>query len=208
MELQVKNANGAVSSPVAVAEEIFARPFNETLVHQVVVAYLAGARAGTRAQKNRAQVRGGGAKPWRQKGTGRARAGSIRSPLWRGGGVTFAARPQDHSQKVNRKMYRAAMRAIFSELARQERLLVVDTLDPPEIKTKHMIAQLKSFGLADQRRVLLVAEDIGLNLYLSSRNLPGVAVIDVAGLDPVSLVGSDTVVMTVGAVQRVGEWLA
>ncbi|TVR61040.1 MAG: 50S ribosomal protein L4 [Candidatus Competibacteraceae bacterium] len=208
MELQVKNANGATSSPVAVAEEIFARPFNETLVHQVVVAYLAGARAGTRAQKNRAQVRGGGAKPWRQKGTGRARAGSIRSPLWRGGGVTFAARPQDHSQKVNRKMYRAAMRAIFSELARQERLLVVDTLDPPEIKTKHMIAQLKSFGLADQRRVLLVAEDIGLNLYLSSRNLPGVAVIDVAGLDPVSLVGSDTVVMTVGAVQRVGEWLA
>jgi large subunit ribosomal protein L4 len=208
MELQVKNANGAVSNPVAVAEEIFARPFNETLVHQVVVAYLAGARAGTRAQKNRAQVRGGGAKPWRQKGTGRARAGSIRSPLWRGGGVTFAARPQDHSQKVNRKMYRAAMRAIFSELARQERLLVVDTLDPPEIKTKHMIAQLKSFGLADPRRVLLVAEDIGLNLYLSSRNLPGVAVIDVAGLDPVSLVGSDTVVMTVGAVQRVGEWLA
>lgn len=208
MELQVKNANGAASSQVAVAEEIFARPFNETLVHQVVVAYLAGARAGTRAQKSRAQVRGGGAKPWRQKGTGRARAGSIRSPLWRGGGVTFAARPQDHSQKVNRKMYRAAMRAIFSELARQERLLVVDTLDPPEIKTKHMIAQLKSFGLADQRRVLLVAEDIGLNLYLSSRNLPGVAVIDVAGLDPVSLVGSDTVVMTVGAVQRVGEWLA
>lgn len=208
MELQVKNANGATPSPVAVAEEIFARPFNETLVHQVVVAYLAGARAGTRAQKSRAQVRGGGAKPWRQKGTGRARAGSIRSPLWRGGGVTFAARPQDHSQKVNRKMYRAAMRAIFSELARQERLLVVDTLDPPEIKTKHMIAQLKSFGLADQRRVLLVAEDIGLNLYLSSRNLPGVAVIDVAGLDPVSLVGSDTVVMTVGAVQRVGEWLA
>jgi large subunit ribosomal protein L4 len=208
MELQVKHADGATSSQVAVAEEIFARPFNETLVHQVVVAYLAGARAGTRAQKNRAQVRGGGAKPWRQKGTGRARAGSIRSPLWRGGGVTFAARPQDHSQKVNRKMYRAAMRAIFSELARQERLLVVDTLDPPEIKTKHMIAQLKSFGLADQRRVLLVAEDIGLNLYLSSRNLPGVAVIDVAGLDPVSLVGSDTVVMTVGAVQRVGEWLA
>lgn len=208
MELQVKNASGAASSQVAVAEEIFARPFNETLVHQVVVAYLAGARAGTRAQKNRAQVRGGGAKPWRQKGTGRARAGSIRSPLWRGGGVTFAARPQDHSQKVNRKMYRAAMRAIFSELARQERLLVVDTLDPPEIKTKYMIAQLKNFGLADQRRVLLVAEEVSLNLYLSARNLPGVAVSDVVGLDPVSLVGSDTVVMTVGAVQRVGEWLA
>jgi large subunit ribosomal protein L4 len=208
MELQVKHADGATSSQVPVAEEIFARPFNETLVHQVVVAYLAGARAGTRAQKNRAQVRGGGAKPWRQKGTGRARAGSIRSPLWRGGGVTFAARPQDHSQKVNRKMYRAAMRAIFSELVRQERLLVVDTLDLPEIKTKHMVVRLEDLGLADQRRVLMVAEDIGLNFLLSARNLPGVAVSDVASLDPVSLVGSDTVVMTVGAVQRIGEWLA
>ncbi len=208
MELQVKNANGASSGQIAVAEEIFARPFNEGLVHQVVVAYLAGARAGTRAQKNRAQVRGGGAKPWRQKGTGRARAGSTRGPLWRGGGVTFAARPRDHSQKVNRKMYRGAMRAIFSELVRQDRLLVVDALDLPESKTKRMIAQLKDLGLADQGRVLMVAEEVSLNLYLSSRNLPGLAVTDVGGLDPVSLVGSDTVVMTVGAVQRVGEWLA
>jgi large subunit ribosomal protein L4 len=208
MELQVKNASGATSGQVAVAEETFARPFNETLVHQVVVAYLAGARAGTRAQKNRAQVRGGGAKPWRQKGTGRARAGSTRGPLWRGGGVTFAARPQDHSQKINRKMYRGAMRAIFSELVRQERLLVVDALDLPEIKTKRMIAQLKEFGVADQRRVLLVTEEVSLNLYLSARNLPGVAVTDVGGLDPVSLVGADSVVMTMGAVQRVGEWLA
>ncbi len=208
MELQVKNASGAASGQVSVAEETFARPFNEALVHQVVVAYLAGARAGTRAQKNRAQVSGGGAKPWRQKGTGRARAGSTRGPLWRGGGVTFAARPQDHSQKVNRKMYRAAMRAIFSELLRQERLLVVDSLDLPEIKTKRMIAQLKDLGVADQRRVLMVAEEVSLNLYLSARNLPGVAVSDVTSLDPVSLVDSDTVVMTVGAVQRVGEWLA
>ncbi len=208
MELQVKNANGASSGQIAVTEEIFARPFNEGLVHQVVVAYLAGARAGTRAQKNRAQVRGGGAKPWRQKGTGRARAGSTRGPLWRGGGVTFAARPRDHSQKVNRKMYRGAMRAIFSELVRQDRLLVVDALDLPESKTKRMIAQLKDLGLADQGRVLMVAEEVSLNLYLSSRNLPGLAVTDVGGLDPVSLVGSDTVVMTVGAVQRVGEWLA
>ena len=208
MELQIKNTSGEPSGQMTVADETFARPFNETLVHQVVVAYLAGARAGTRAQKNRAQVSGGGAKPFRQKGTGRARAGTTRGPLWRGGGVTFAARPQDHSQKVNRNMYRAAMRSIFSELLRQDRLLVVDTLESPEIKTKHMIARLTALGLADQRRVLLVSEEIDLNLFLSARNLPNVAMSDATGLDPVSLVGSDTVVMTAGAVRRVGEWLA
>ena len=208
MELQVKNASGAATGQISVADETFTRPFNETLVHQAVVAYLAGGRAGTRAQKTRAEVRGGGLKPWRQKGTGRARAGTSRGPLWRGGGVTFAARPQDHTQKLNRKMYRAAMRAIFSELLRQERLLLVDALDFPEIKTKHMIAQLANLGLTEQRRVLLVTESVDLNLYLSARNLRGVAVSDVVGLDPVTLVGSDTVVMTVGALQRVGEWLA
>ena len=208
MELQIKNASGEASGQIAVADEVFARPFNEPLVHQVVVAYLAGARAGTRAQKNRSHVRGGGAKPFRQKGTGRARAGTTRGPMWRGGGVTFAARPQDHSQKVNRKMYRAAMRAIFSELVRQDRLLVVDKLELPEIKTKQMLAQLTTLGLADRSRVLLVSEEVDLNLYLSARNLRNVAVSDTTGLDPVSLVGSDTVVMTVGAVQRVGEWLA
>ena len=208
MELQIKNASGAASGQIAVAEETFARPFNEALVHQVVVAYLAGGRAGTRAQKNRSDVRGGGAKPWRQKGTGRARAGSSRSPIWRGGGVTFAARPQDHSQKVNRKMYRAAMRAIFSELLRQDRLTVVDALDMPEIKTRRMVEQLAALGLAEQRRVLLVAEEVDMNLYLSVRNLPNVAVSDVHGLDPVSLIGSDAVVMTADAVKSVGEWLA
>lgn len=208
MELQVKNTNGAASGQITVADETFAKPFNEALVHQVVVAYLAGARAGTRAQKNRAQVSGGGAKPFRQKGTGRARAGTTRGPLWRGGGVTFAARPQDHSQKVNRKMYRAAMRAIFSELLRQERLLVVDRLELPEIKTRQMIARLAALGLADRSRVLLVSEEVDMNLHLSARNLRNVAVSDTTGLDPVSLVNSDTVVMTVGAVQRVGEWLA
>ncbi len=207
MELQIKNPSGAAGH-LSVSDETFTRPFNEALVHQVVVAYLAGARAGTRAQKNRAQVRGGGIKPFRQKGTGRARAGTTRGPLWRGGGVTFAARPQDHSQKVNKKMYRAAMRAIFSELLRQERLLVVDTLEFPEIKTKRMIAHLASLGLADQGRILLVSEEVDLNLYLSARNLHNVAVSDVVGLDPVALVGSDKVVMTTGALQRVGEWLA
>lgn len=208
MELQVKNASDAAPGQMTVADEVFARPFNETLVHQVVVAYLAGGRAGTRAQKTRAQVSGGGAKPWRQKGTGRARAGSTRGPIWRGGGVTFAARPQDYSQKVNRKMYRAAMRAIFSELLRQDRLQVVDELTLPEIKTKQMIARLVALGVADQRRVLLVSEDVDLNLGLSARNLCQVAVSDVAGLDPVSLVGADAVVITAGAMQRVGEWLA
>ena len=204
MELQIKNASGAAAGQLTVADETFARPFNEALVHQVVVAYLAGARSGTRAQKNRAQVSGGGAKPFRQKGTGR----TTRGPLWRGGGVTFAARPQDHSQKVNRKMYRAAMRAIFSELLRQDRLLVVDALDVPEIKTKHILARMRALDLADQGRVLMVTENVDLNLYLSARNLSDVAVSDVIGLDPVSLVGSEKVLMTAGALQRVGEWLA
>ncbi|HRE53788.1 MAG TPA: 50S ribosomal protein L4 [Candidatus Competibacter sp.] len=208
MELQIKSASGAAAGQLSVADETFTRPFNEALVHQVVVAYLAGGRAGTRGQKTRAEVRGGGSKPWRQKGTGRARAGSSRSPLWRGGGVTFAARPQDHSQKVNRKMYRAAMRAIFSELLRQDRLQVVDKLEMADIKTKAMMAQLQSLGVADQRRVLLVSEDVDLNVYLSSRNLRNVAISDVIGLDPVGLVGSDAVVMTAGAMRRVGEWLA
>ena len=208
MELQVNNASGAAPGQITVADEVFARPFNETLVHQVVVAYLAGARAGTRAQKSRAQVSGGGAKPWRQKGTGRARAGSSRGPIWRSGGVTFAARPQDHSQKVNRKMYRAALCAIFSELLRQGRLQVVDELTLPEIKTKQMIARLAALGVADQRRVLLVSEEVDLNLALSARNLPQIALSDMAGLDPVSLVGADAVIITAGAMQRVGEWLA
>ena len=208
MELPIKNVSGVATGQLTVADEIFARTFNETLVHQIVVAYQAGGRAGTRAQKTRAEVRGGGAKPWRQKGTGRARAGSSRGPIWRGGGVTFAAKPQDHSQKVNKKMYRAAICSIFSELLRQSRLLVVEALDLPEIKTKQMIAQLATMGLADRRRVLLVSEEIDLNLYLSARNLGNVALSDVSGLDPVSLVGADTVVITAGAMQRIGEWLA
>lgn len=208
MELQIKSANGAVTGQLAVSDDTFARPFNETLVHQVVVACMAAARAGTRAQKTRAEVRGGGIKPWRQKGTGRARAGSSRNPLWRSGGVTFAAKPQDHSQKVNRKMYRAAVRSVLSELVRQNRLMIIDGLSLPEAKTKQMVAQLQTLGLAEQRRVLLVTEGLDSNVFLSARNLPGVAISDVAHLDPVILVGSDIVVMTVDAVRRVGEWLA
>ncbi|MGA7801852.1 MAG: 50S ribosomal protein L4 [Gammaproteobacteria bacterium] len=200
MELQVQGKSGAVE----VSDAAFAGPFNEGLVHQVVVAYLAGARAGTRAQKTRSDVSGGGTKPWRQKGTGRARAGSIRSPLWRGGGVTFAARPQDHSQKVNKKMYRAAMRSILSELVRQDRLVVVEGLAVAAAKTRELTSQLKDLGLDD---VLIVHDSPDDNLYLAARNLPKVAVCDAAGIDPVSLVGAEKVLMTVAAVRQFEERL-
>lgn len=206
MELAVQPLGGQTAGQtVAVPDRVFDQPFNEPLVHQIVVAYLAGGRAGTRAQKSRAEVSGGGRKPWRQKGTGRARVGSIRSPLWRGGGVTFAARPQDHSQKVNRKMYRAALRSIFSELRRQERLVVVGELALAEPKTRLMVARLAELGI--QSSALLVTDVPDRNLELSARNLPQVAVREVSKLDPVSLIRFDKVVLTTGAVARVGEWL-
>ena len=195
-----KEATGAVD----VSDAAFAKEFNEDLVHQVVTAYLAGARQGTRAQKNRAAVSGGGKKPWRQKGTGRARAGTIRSPIWRSGGVTFAAQPQDHSQKVNKKMYRAALRSILSELARQQRLVVVDELALEQPKTKLLVKALDGLGLD---KALLIAEDVSENLYLASRNLPKVNVVDVAGVDPVSLIAADKVVITVPALKRFEELL-
>ena len=206
MELPVTAVNNQTSADkLTVSDTIFGRDFNEALVHQVVVAYLAGARAGTRAQKNRAQVSGGGSKPWRQKGTGRARAGTIRSPLWRSGGVTFAAQPQDHSQKVNKKMYRAAMRSIFSELVRQHRLVVVQELKVAEPKTKLISAQLEGLGV--NGNALLVTESLDMDLYLAARNLPKIDVCEVTGLDPVSLIRFDNIVITVGALGRVGEWL-
>ena len=190
---------------VSVSDDAFAREYNEDLVHQVVTAHLAGARQGTRAQKNRADVRGGGKKPWRQKGTGRARAGTSSSPIWRSGGVTFAARPQDHSKKVNRKMYRAAMQTIMSELARQDRLMVVESLDLEEPKTKLLAKQLEEFGLDN---VLIVSAEVGKNLYLASRNLHKVNVLDVDGMDPVSLIGHEKVLVTVDAVKKIEEMLA
>jgi large subunit ribosomal protein L4 len=201
--MQLKLATGG--EKVEVSEDNFGGDFNEGLVHQVVTAYLAGARAGTRAHKNRSAVRGGGAKPWRQKGTGRARAGTIRSPLWRGGGKTFAATTQDHSQKVNKKMYRAAMRSILSELVRQERLIVVDAIKVEAPRTKELVAVLNGLG-AD--RALLVTETDDVNVYLAARNLPYVDVMDTDELNPVSLVGADKVVMTVDSVKRIEEWLA
>ena len=204
MELSVLKPGNAAAGTVSVSDVAFAREYNEDLVHQVVTAYMAGARQGTRAQKNRADVRGGGKKPWRQKGTGRARAGTIRSPIWRAGGVTFAARPQDHSQKVNRKMYRAALRSIMSELARQDRLMVVESLDVEEPKTKLLVKQLGEYGVDN---VLIVSAEVGKNLYLAARNLHKVDVRDVDGIDPVSLIGHDKVMVTVDAVKKFEEML-
>lgn len=199
MQLQVSGGKS-----IKVSEETFGRDFSEPLVHQVVTAYLAGARAGTKAQKNRAAARGGGRKPWRQKGTGRARVGTIRSPLWRGGGRAFAAAPRDHSQKVNRKMYRGAIQAILSELVRQDRLVVVDTLEVSEPKTKLIKSQLAELGFVSG---LLVDEAIQENVFLAARNIPGVYLVDVQGLDPVSLVSAEKVVITVKAIEKIQEWL-
>lgn len=200
MELMVKGANA-----LTVSETTFGREFNEALVHQVVVAYAAGARQGTRAQKTRSEVSGGGAKPWRQKGTGRARAGTIRSPIWRTGGVTFAAKPQDHSQKVNKKMYRGAMKSILSELVRQERLIVVDNFSVEAPKTKDLVAKLKELELND---VLIVTGEVDENLFLAARNLYKVDVRDASGIDPVSLIAFNKVLMTAAAVKQVEEMLA
>ena len=204
MELNIVKPGNNAAGKVSVSDVAFAREFNEALVHQVVTAYLAGARQGTRAQKNRSDVRGGGKKPWRQKGTGRARAGTIRSPIWRSGGVTFAARPQDHSQKVNRKMYRAAMQSIMSELARQDRLVVVEKMDVEQPKTKLLAKQLADYGLES---VLIVSAEVGENLYLAARNLHKVDVRDVDGVDPVSLIAYDKVMVTVDAVKKFEEML-
>lgn len=200
MELTITGSGKGIS----VSDAAFAKDFNESLVHQVVTAYMAAGRQGTKAQKTRSEVRGGGKKPWRQKGTGRARAGTIRSPIWRAGGVTFAAKPRGFEQKVNRKMYRAAMRSIFSELVRQERLVLVDdfTIDAP--KTKAFTSKLADLGVSN---ALILTESLEQNLHLASRNVPHVDVRDVAGLDPVSLVAFEKIVVTVPALKKIEEML-
>jgi large subunit ribosomal protein L4 len=204
VELSVIKPGNSEAGTMSVSDVAFAREYNEDLVHQVVTAYLAGARQGTRAQKTRSDVNGGGKKPWRQKGTGRARAGTSRSPIWRSGGVTFAARPQDHSQKVNKKMYRAAMQSIMSELARQDRLMVVERLDLEAPKTKLLVQQLGEYGVDN---VLIVSAQVDENLYLAARNLHKVDVRDVEGIDPVSLIGHDKVMITIDAVKKLEEML-
>lgn len=198
---------------LTVSESVFDAKFNEALVHQAVIAFLAGARAGTKGQKTRSQVSGGGIKPWKQKGTGRARAGTIRSPLWRGGGKVFAAVKRDHSQKINKKMYRGAMRAIWSELLRQGRLLPVEQFTVESAKTKDFIAKLKAdFNMdptsTDMRNLLIITDNLDENLWLASRNLFRVLVLETGDLDPALLVGADKVIMTAKAIELVNQWLA
>ncbi len=197
--MELKTNSGTA---VAVSDVAFGREFNESLVHQVVTAYLAGARQGSKAQKNRSDVAGGGAKPWRQKGTGRARAGTASSPIWRSGGVTFAARPRDFSQKVNKKMYRAAMQAILSELVRQERLIVADSFAVESHKTKEFVAKLNELKLDN---VLIVAGEVDEKLYLAARNVPHVGVTEASAIDPVSLIAFDKVLVTVDALKKLEE---
>ncbi len=201
MELKLADAGGSVE----VSEEAFGASFNESLVHQVVTAYLAGARAGTKGQKNRSDVRGGGAKPWRQKGTGRARAGTIRSPIWVGGGRAFAARPRSFEQKVNRKMYRGALKSVLSELIRSERLVVTGELALEAPKTKELAVRLKSLGLDD---VLIVNEAFDEKVYLAARNLKNVGICDVAAVDPVTLMRFEKVLITVPALKLIEERLS
>ena len=200
MELQLQG-----SGSVKVSDETFGQEFKEALVHQVVTACMAGTRAGNSQQKSRSDVRGGGIKPWRQKGTGRARSGTIRSPIWTGGGTTFASRPRDYTQKINRKMYRAAMCSILSELVRQERLVAVDDFGVTAPKTKELAGKLNDLGL---QKVLIVMDDPDENLYLAARNLQGVAVCDASSADPVSLVGFDKVLMDKGALEKIEERLS
>jgi len=199
------NINMHGGSSMDVSDAVFGQDFNETLVHQVVLAYRAAGRAGTHSQKNRSAVSGGGAKPWRQKGTGRARAGTIRSPIWRGGGRTFAATTRDYSQKVNKKAYRAAIRSIFSELVRQDRLVVVEEFAVKAAKTRELLGKLKELDLD---KVLIVHEDPDENLYLAARNLPHIDVVDPDIADPVSLVAFDKVLITVAALRQFEEKLA
>ncbi len=203
MDIKVLNSDGSAGSSVSASDKNFGAEFNEALVHQVVVAYQAGGRSGTRAQKNRSAVRGGGVKPFRQKGTGRARAGTIRSPIWRGGGKIFPASTQDFSQKVNRKMYRGAIRSILSELVREERFCVVGDFGLSEPKTKALADKLAPFG----NDVLIISDEQDQALELSARNIPHVEVCEASKIDPVSLIRHERVVVTEAGLKKIEEWL-
>ncbi|MEQ1740715.1 MAG: 50S ribosomal protein L4 [Methyloglobulus sp.] len=205
MGLQIPALNGNTANNVDALESVFGQTYNETLIHQLVTRYLAGARAGTKAQKTRSDVSGGGAKPWKQKGTGRARAGTTRSPVWRTGGVAFAARPRNYEQKLNKKMFRVGIRSILSELLRQDRLLVSDAIVPTSPKTKEFNAKLKDIGV---RRVLIIVDKVEANLALASRNIPNVEVVEAENLSPVLLVAADKIIATSAAIKRLEERLA
>jgi large subunit ribosomal protein L4 len=204
MKVKVLNLKTNKSTSQEVSDDIFDRTYNESLVHQITTAYMAGGRSGSKAQKNRAAVSGGGKKPWKQKGTGRARAGTSRGPIWRSGGVTFAAQPKSFSQKVNKKMYKGAISVIFSELLRKDRLKVVSDFEVAEPKTKNITSLMKSFNLKD---ALLMTDELDENLYLSSRNLYHVGVCDTQSIDPVSLIGYENVVLTKAALKKVEAML-
>lgn len=201
MDIQLHNSK----SKVSVSDAVFGADYNEALVHQAVVAYMNGARSGTKKQLTRAEVRGGGRKPWKQKGTGQARAGTIRSPLWRGGGRTFAAVPRDHSQKINKKMYRGALRSIMSELARQGHLVIAEDFIVDAPKTRGLIDKLAKLG---SNNLLIVTDAVDKNLMLSARNLPHVDVSDVEGLNPVALLSREKVLLTQAALKKLEAWLS
>jgi large subunit ribosomal protein L4 len=205
MGLQIPALSGNNSSNVDVLESVFGQSYNETLIHQLVTRHLAGARAGTKSQKTRSDVSGGGTKPWKQKGTGRARSGSTRSPIWRTGGVVFAARPRNYEQKLNKKMFRVGIRSILSELLRQNRLVISDAILPATPKTKEFNAKLKNI---DARRILIIVDKIEANLALASRNIPNVEVIEAENLSPVLLVAADKIIATSAAIKSLEGYLA
>ena len=202
--MKIELLSNSKNKDISISNEVFSKEFNESLVHQAVVSFMAGARQGSAKQKNRSEVRGGGKKPYRQKGTGRARAGTIRSPLWRGGGVTFASRPRNFTKKVNKKMYRAAIKSIFSELVRQNRLVAIEkpVLEKPQ--TKEIANFLKEFSLS---KVLIIIDELDMNLYLSARNIPNVDVITVKEINPVNLIKSHKVAVTSEALKQIEEWI-
>ena len=202
--MKIELLSNSKNKDISISNEVFSKEFNESLVHQVVVSFMAAARQGSAKQKNRSEVRGGGKKPYRQKGTGRARAGTIRSPLWRGGGVTFAARPRDFSKKINKKMYRAAIKSIFSELVRQNRLVAIEKPVLEKPKTKEIANFLKEFSLS---KVLIIIDELDMNLYLSARNIPNVDVITVKEINPVNLIKSQKVAVTSEALKQIEEWI-
>ena len=202
--MKIELLSSTKNQDINISENAFSKDFNEALVHQAVVSFLAGSRQGTSKQKTRSEVRGGGKKPYRQKGTGRARAGTIRSPLWRGGGIAFAATPRDYSKKINKKMYRAAIRAIFSELLRQGRLVAIEKPVLEKPKTKEIANFLKEFSLS---KVLIITDELDVNLYLSARNIPNVDIITVREINPVNLLKAQKVAVTADAFKKIEEWI-
>ena len=202
--MKIELLSNTKNKDISISNDVFSKEFNESLIHQAVVSFMAASRQGSAKQKNRSEVRGGGKKPYRQKGTGRARAGTIRSPLWRGGGVTFAARPRDYSKKLNKKMYRAAIKSIFSELVRQNRLVAIEKPVLEKPKTKEIASFLNEFSLS---KVLIIIDELDMNLYLSARNIPNVDVITVREINPVNLLKPQKVAVTSDALKQIEEWI-